>query len=374
MRICFPFLAQIHQAFHSLPIALEIAMRHRDVEVHLASTMLGQLDALRKLADAYAPHAPVIVDQLRMPGPLRRWAEAKGRGVPPKTLVLLYNARYFGGFDALVVPERTSLALKRFLPRTRFVWTRHGAGDRASGFEKEIEKFDFVLMSGPKIEQRLRGADLIAEGRYETGIYAKFDLTRRLKREPLFANGRPTVLYNPHFRPRLSSWPDWGRAVLDYFAASDRFNLVFAPHIRLFDPPTAEKYAEFAKYAALPNIRIDLGSMAAADMTYTMGADLYLGDVSSQVAEFLTRPRPCLFLNAHHAEWNGNPDYRFWQLGPVVEDIRDLGPELDRAFATHEQYRQRQVDYVEETFGTLGQPTSAKAADAIVAYLRSQQR
>jgi CDP-glycerol glycerophosphotransferase (TagB/SpsB family) len=124
----------------------------------------------------------------------------------------------------------------------------------------------------------------------------------------------------------------------------------------------------------LPNIRIDLGSMAAADMTYTMGADLYLGDVSSQVAEFLTRPRPCLFLNAHHAEWNGNPDYRFWQLGPVVEDIRDLGPELDRAFATHEQYRQRQVDYVEETFGTLGQPTSAKAADAIVAYLRSQQR
>jgi CDP-glycerol glycerophosphotransferase (TagB/SpsB family) len=114
--------------------------------------------------------------------------------------------------------------------------------------------------------------------------------------------------------------------------------------------------------------------MAAADMTYTMGADLYLGDVSSQVAEFLTRPRPCLFLNAHHAEWNGNPDYRFWQLGPVVEDIRDLGPALDQAFATHEQYRQRQVDYVEETFGTLGQPTSAKAADAIVAYLRSQQR
>ena len=267
------------------------------------------------------------------------------------------------------MPEWTSLILKRILPRTRFIWTGHGAGDRAVGFAKRIRRFDFVLIAGTKIEQRLRQNGLIKDGRYATGIYAKFDLIRSLERKPLFANDRPTILYNPHFRPGLSSWPKWGRSVLDQLARSDRYNVIFAPHIRLFDPPTPEKYAEFADYVALPNVKSDLGSMASADMTYVEAADLYVGDVSSQVAEFLIRPRPCLFLNAHGAAWKGDPNYLFWELGPVVDDITDLGPALEQAFATHDRYRERQMAYVEETFGPIGVPTAPKGADAIVDYL-----
>src|SRR3546814_2965461 len=45
-------------------------------------------------------------------------------------------------------------------------------------------------------------------------------------------------------------------------------------------------------------MHIDLGSERSIDMSYTGSADLYLGDVSSQVAEYLYRPRPCVFLNA----------------------------------------------------------------------------
>src|SRR3546814_6362259 len=44
--------------------------------------------------------------------------------------------------------------------------------------------------------------------------------------ELLFDNDRPTVLYTPHFRPALSSWPKWGMAVLDLFANSNRYNLI----------------------------------------------------------------------------------------------------------------------------------------------------
>ena len=373
MKICFPFLAQVHQAFHSLPIALEIAIRHPQAEVHLASPDAELLEAIRKLATAYAPDAQVTFDRLRLPPFHRARVEQDGE-TPPKSLTLLWNAFYFRRFDALVVPERTSLVLKRYLPRTRFIWTRHGAGDRAIGFEEDVGQFDFVLMAGTKIEDRLRRGGLIRDGHYASGVYAKFDLIRSLERKPLFANGRPTILYNPHFRPSLSSWPRWGRTVLDQLARSDRFNLIFAPHIRLFYPPTPEKYAEFSDYAQLPNVRIDLGSMASADMTYTEAADLYLGDVSSQVAEFVTRPRPCLFLDAHHVDWRHNPDYRFWELGPVVEDVVQLGPAIERAFASHDEYRQRQLEYVEDTFGSLEEPTSLRAADAIVAYLRRQGR
>ena len=370
MKICFPFFAQLHQAFHSLPIALELAVRHPDAEVHLAAATPEHLKHLRALAEAYAPGAPVVFDQLRLPPFLRRGDGAKG--VPPKIVTLLYNLAYFARFEALVVPERTSLILRTLLRRTRMIWTRHGAGDRASGFEKDISRFDFVLMAGTKIEQRLREQNLLKDGQYATGIYAKFDLVERLPREPLFDNHRPTVLYIPHFRPRFSSWPIWGRAVLDHFARSDRYNLMFAPHIRLFDPPTTGKYAAFKRFESCPNVRIDLGSMASADMTYTRAADLYLGDVSSQVAEFLRHPRPCVFLNAHHVAWKDDPNYRFWELGPVVEDIRDLEPAIQDAFRNHDSYRERQLAYFADTFGGMEGPTAPKAADAIADYLRRE--
>ena len=42
-----------------------------------------------------------------------------------------------------------------------------------------------------------------------------------------------------------------------------------------------------------PNLRFDPGSPASTDMTYTRAADIYLGDVSSQVYEFIAEPRPC---------------------------------------------------------------------------------
>src|SRR3546814_16391226 len=91
-------------------------------------------------------------------------------------------------------------------------------------------------------------------------------------------------------------------AVLDLFANSNRYNLIFAPHVRLFDPPAAECYAQFERYRKLPHMHIDLGSERSIDMSYTGSADLYLGDVSSQVAEYLYRPRPCVFLNAQRSE------------------------------------------------------------------------
>src|SRR3546814_17702316 len=68
----------------------------------------------------------------------------------------------------------------------------------------------------------------------------------------------------------------------------------------------------------LPHMHIDLGSERSIDMSYTGSADLYLGDVSSQVAEYLYRPRPCVFLNAQGVDWQEDPNYRFWSLGPGI--------------------------------------------------------
>src|SRR3546814_16180386 len=89
-------------------------------------------------------------------------------------------------------------------------------------------------------------------------------------------------------------------------------------------------------------VMIDLASYRLFDMSYTSGADIYLGDVSSQVYEFLATPRPCLFLDAHGVDWEGDPDYLFWTLGDVVSDLAKLPGALEQAPARHPLYADAQ--------------------------------
>jgi len=377
MRIVFPYLAQPHQIPHSLPIAIEVARRHPQCEVHIAYPGHVALPFIRRLVAEYAPDAPLHYDALTL-DPIN-WVRCMRGQVPWKQLALLVNRDYFARFDAIATPERTSLFLRRIgVTAPRLVWTRHGAGDREVGFSRDVDQFDFVLMAGRRIERRLLDLKLIRPGAYATGVYAKFDWLRPASlhagNASLFDNARPTVLYNPHFSPALSSWPRLGMQVLEHFARSERYNLIFAPHVRLFDPPRSADYKPFARFMRLPHMRIDLGSERSIDMSYTRAADLYLGDVSSQVAEFVHRPRPCLFLDAHARRWQDDPNFAFWNLGPVTQSVEGLETQIGNAISNHAAYVAAQQRYVEETFELPAeQASAARGADAIVEFLRRQR-
>jgi hypothetical protein len=363
MKIVFPYFGQLHQVLHSLPIAAAMAMRHRDVEVHVAAAKPAHLEFIRRMLFEHAPDAPLHIDVLRMP---------RLRGFPIKRRTMIKNRRYLRSFDAIVVPERTSLFMRHLvLGRTQLIWTRHGAGDRAIGFASDVGQFDFVLVAGAKIERRLLAAGLIRPGHYASGIYAKFDWLSKPRHKPrFFDNDRPTILYNPHFATGLSSWDSHGLAVLEFFAASEHYNLIFAPHVRLFEQRDVKKDRAFDRYACMPHLLIDLGSERSIDMSYVQAADLYLGDVSSQVSEFLIRPRPCLFINSHRVVWQGNPDYLFWTLGPVIEDLDRFAANLVHGVSRHADFAAAQLKYVEETFGSQkGESSGERAADAIVQFV-----
>jgi CDP-glycerol glycerophosphotransferase (TagB/SpsB family) len=219
---------------------------------------------------------------------------------------------------------------------------------------------------------------LIRPGRYETGVYAKLDWMQLANGAAprLFPNDRKTVLYAPHFERDDTSWFAVGHQVLDYFAAGSRFNLIFAPHVRLFDPPLPAKYRDFQRYLDVPHMLIDLGSERCVDMTYTRAADLYLGDVSSQVVEFLALPRPCVFFNTHRRDWQKDLSYRFWRNGLVIDSADDLERHLTHAFESHGDFLEEQRQYVSDTFGAYPVPPAmaSRGADAIVSFLQNRNQ
>lgn len=358
-RLCFPLLAQWHQAFHSLPVAAALS-RRPGLEVHVAPATPALADQaerlLRRLGACGIRIAPI-------------WSADPA---PPKLALLALLAPRVRSFDAVVVPERTSLLLRRMgVRRPLFVHTDHGAGDLAVGYEPRIREFDGVLLAGRKQEARMRRAGLIRPGAYAIVGYPKFEAVAALDRPatPLFETRRPTVLYNPHFRRGLTSWRRFGPPVLSAFANQERYNLIFAPHVRLAAEHGPELRRLLAPYRARPNIHIDLGGERCCDMTYVDHCDVYLGDVSSQVYEFIRRPRPCLFLDAHGVSDAIDENYAHWAFGPVVRDPELLLDELDRAVRVHGIYRPVQAAAFRRTFDLQVRSCSERAADAVVSLL-----
>jgi len=376
---------QIHQVAHSLPIALALAEGGFDGQLLVATTNSRLSTEVRRILDA-AGETRIQHFEL-MPSSLTKGVDAVLGKVVPTAKLLIYrdNLDFFRSLDMLVVAEKTSLVLKtRYgLNHLAIVHTRHGAGDRAIGFDPASARFDHVLCSGQKIRSRLISEAGVAPERISVVGYPKFDLVRDSPRHCFLPTRQKSVLYNPHVSPHLSSWYLHGHAVFETFLDNERYGLIFAPHVMLFERPyvvTIDKLA-LDRAGEIPqrflrgdNIKIDLGSRSGTDMTYTLSADVYLGDASSQVYEFLLRPRPCVFLNSHGHEWRGNPSFAHWQLGEVITHPDQLPEALDRAEELHEDtYKPVQERLFSESFDLTNTPSSTRAAEAIVAFAASRR-
>ncbi|MFT8242971.1 sensor domain-containing protein [Roseomonas sp. BN140053] len=367
MRIAFLFNAQDHQVLHALPMACELSRLYPGHEVVVLNREAAQRGLAERLAGFYPGHR-LRFEALR-PAPL------PGRFRHNKLAVLLRNRARLAACDALVLPERTSLALRYLgVTRPKLIHSFHGPSGHDRAEDPRLRRFDLLLAPSARRLRRIAAAGNLRPGHAAVVGSSKLDLVRRMgmQRPRLFPNDRPTVLYNPHHRAATSSWPAMGHAVLDFFAGRRDRNLVFAPHVRLFDPP-AEHLDAFRDYAGLDHIRIDLGSQNSIDMTYLLGADLYLGDISSQVFEFLLQPRPCLFLNPRQLPWRDDPDFTSWQLGPVVDTIAAMAERLDTAPRWQPEFEPAQRRALAETFEELDTPglppAPERAAHAIAEFL-----
>ena len=376
----------IHQIPHAITVAFNLSTLTDFCEVIIFTSSRRQYDYLKQFEKGY-PNHKCSYKALTIPAYISVIGKLIDKVLPfTKVMSLKYNLSLFKDLNVLVAPEKTSILLRTHfgLDDLKFIFSAHGSGDRKYGYNKEFGQFDLIFVSGPKTQKRMQEEGVLENTESSIVGYPKFDavgaFTRERKR--YFNNDRLTVLYNPHYSPNVSSWYDMGMDILDYFYNSDEFNLIFAPHVMLFTRKVQISQETFSmrwvrripvRFYDCNHILIDTDSIACTDMSYTLAANIYMGDVSSQFHEFLIRPRPCIFVNAHHVDWKDDPSYLNWHTGPVLDDFEQLDECLHHSIASHEDYRPKQEELFRSTFDIDPQVTSSeRAAKAILHFVERQ--
>lgn len=364
-----------HQVAHVAPVAFALSCERPDWTTDILCSTDAELDFARDISRQYPGHTANFC-KLKTP--------ASARLVDPlvsqiaflrKNAVQLANLKLFATYDALVTPEMTSLQMRRYpaMANVRLIFTGHGAGDGYGGqtgmFDPRIDEFDLVLLPGRRIARELAALGRFRDTPYAIVGYPKLELRSGQRR--FFSNDRITVLYNPTQNRAATSWHRFGKDVLDFFYASDAYNLIFAPHVLLFRRAWSRGARLPRRYRSTDTVLIDLCSRASVDMTYLKSADIYLGDLSSQIYEFIDTPRPCVFLDPIGVDYRDNPAFRSWSFGPVVRQAGDLGAALAQTQRTFDAYRPVQEAARDDNFAQDTRPASARGAEVIATYLET---
>lgn len=377
-----------HQVAHLAPVAAAMAREHPGIETIVAYSdpaIRQRIESLINPDDAMR----IRWYELRLTGLAGKGARLLDRILPASRLARLrMHEKLFAGTDAVISTERTCLRVKDRLGPDRappFVRVPHGTGDRSVTFHPDYRKFDLSLVAGPKMAERLaeNGVD---PARIKVTGYPKFERIDLSSKPDFFVNGRPTFVYNPHFDPHLSSWYDMGPDLLRWFAGEkgQAYNLIFAPHVMLFRKSMhiSPEYGVGKRRPDIPaealeaqNILIDVDGPRLFDMSYVLGCDGYIGEASSQLYEFLIRPRPVFLLDPNGAlQEQGAEELPFLNTGPIAQNVTELARLLPDHKDIGEKYRRAQEALIAHTFAQSDAPASQRAASAIAQLIAERQR
>ena len=374
MRLAFLYIAEAYQLYHAAGIMFEL-MQRPGIEVdvfYIDPAVPEHLERLRR-AHGAPPFTPRHLPAGFL-GTLIQSVKLLGLAKPQ---VLAHNAALFGDYDALLSTEDGIIRLfgsQAPSHRPARIIISHGVGGRYVPSFSDLAKADLIIAKGPGDVDNLVSRGLATEGRVIAGGDQKLATSKLLAKqgERLFDNDNAIVLYNPHKEPSQRSWDRFFRPLIDGFRADRSRNLVVAPHVKMFRR-RSERLRERLRAMSDATILFDPGSFASLDNTYTEAADIYVGDVSSQVAEFLALPRPCLFLNAHGVDWRKDSHYAMWHLGEVIDDPAEVMAAIARAPNLHPHYRERQEEFARRALGDTSLQSAAHAANAILHFLDNRE-
>ena len=348
------FLGGAHQTFHLAPVAAALSRLAPGTPVTCITAdphIADLLEDVRARTDSPA----MRIEIAEIPRWGRHLAALFHRHSLERLALLWSLVPRLSTVATIVTSERTSAWLRILhMTRARMIHFRHGAGDPAPRSERRMKAFDLIVVPGQKDVERAVAKHHIDPARLRAGGYVKLDYLRhqRSRDERLFDNDRPTIVYNPHFDLATSSW-HLAQSVIETIRADGRCNLVVAPHIRIAEDMDEIERVDWTSLAEPGRIIVDLHSDRLIDMTYMRLADIYLGDMSSQLYEFLADPRPAAFINAHGIDWRNDPHFSGWHLGTVAERPELLIEAIEAAIVGHPQMIERQREAVARAFGEI---------------------
>jgi hypothetical protein len=364
--VAFLFLGETLLIPHLWPIVEALSAAAPDIAIDcwiatsVHEALLGRWSAgLANVCLRRAPGFKAVVDP----------EDGHNPPLPAKLPMLARLAPRLLGTRIAVCAEQTSLWIPTILPfhPTRFVKTSHGVGSMSARDDRRRRAAALMLVPSERERATYLQRGFPADRVRATG-YVKASFAHHTPARALFPDDKPVVAYVPHWQRQRSSWWDWGRQVVAMLAAQARFNVILAPHQRLVETEPGIS-AALAKVADRPNVHADTQSFAMVDGSYMAAADIYLGDTSSQVVEFLTRPRPCIFLNPQALDWQATNDHDFWQCGDVIDRLDALPRALEIAEVRHAVYRERQDAFATSALGDTSGAAAAQAAAAILDIL-----
>jgi hypothetical protein len=370
-NIGFIFLDEIHHINHFITIAIALAKTNRVSILTFPSKHNYLKNSLNRLDGEN-----VILEELTTKTFRAFTDQLKKRDFPRKTFWMKKNKNYLlSSFDALIFTDYIHHTLYKYRGNKKkpsFIKFPHGLAGRAYAFKKDLLDFDLHLISGEFFYNQLKERGLLSKQTIITG-YQKIDAIKNQIKKTFFNNNKPVVLYNPHFTAPFSSWHRHGLEVLDFFYNNTGYNLIFAPHINLFaDKGNEKKEAIPKKFFEAENIHIDLGSIESVNMTFITQANIYLGDVSSQIYEFIITPRPCIFINSENISFKEDSNYRFWQCCEVINTEKALDKALQNIKLNFQKFKTIQEHISQENiYSEEGSTATQIAVKAINTHLEN---
>jgi len=374
-KVVFLYLYGLHQLYHSAITAMELGELGKN-EVLCLSCNDEHTRVLKKIK-SYYPNSKTQILTLRQPFRYK-YLNFKKKTYPSVNAMIKIAKKYLIDADyVLTTSHGTPKMFKKYnINKPKFIYQYHGCGDRKYGFDPNFKRFDFMLLPGVYHQDRLVEEKIIPKGNTAIVGWPKFDFSfkKMQSKTKFFDNDNPIVLYTPHWEPKLTSYKKYSKILLEFFKNnSQKYNFIFAPHLLIKHWRVHYNYETNFDEFISDNVIIDFGSDYSTDGTYLNVSDVYIGDVSSMVYEFIAmKNRPCVFLNANEIEWKNNTDYRFWQYGSVVEEPKEFESKLNEAFNNND-FLLFQKERIVEYLNITDVSSSKRAANVIDKLVESSK-
>ena len=363
-RVLFLYRPGIHHLFHSLYIAIELSKMQNEYEVCILNTGLDMHKIIKPEISRHNANINYINRSVLF--------MVLNKSYPN---IIKLNKSILRKSDVILT---ASYGIPRDLLKNNIrgkfvIFTRHGTGDGKFTFNKSLFEYDCVFIPSKKMYDQFREMSILDNLKNYLQIdYCKFDYLfyypeKNLK---IFNNNLPIILYNPHYNKKISSFYKDAENIVNAILESKKYNIILSPH------PLVNKWHFFDRiklhFPKSERLYKDWSSIHKVNFDYMKIADIYLGDVSSSIYEWLYFDKPMIFYNSHNIVWKNNPYYRFWNLGNIAANPEELLVYLDKSINISDSFAKIRKETKEYVFGDIDGKASYRTAAKLYNYLREK--